>query len=248
MALVPIGTPLPPTVPAAPAPVAVPAPAARVKRTKSSVRHYDHWDLYISKVFAKVAQDVFRRADVQLSKNAMFDLNDLVSNLLHKLHEAMHSLMDANRQKTLTEPVVRAATKLTLSGELAKHAIVEADSRVSAYTKGTARSQSARADLQLSVSRVDNALQDLHFTRISPLASVYTTSVLEYILAEIAQTSINYALRMKQVRITPRHIVLAIKADEEMSKLFPEDIVAAGGVPQHINSALLPKKRRSADE
>lgn len=43
-------------------------------------------------------------------------------------------------------------------------------------------------------------------------------------------------------RIIPRHILLAVHNDEELSKLFKEVTIAQGGVLPNIQSVLLPKK------
>ena len=42
--------------------------------------------------------------------------------------------------------------------------------------------------------------------------------------------------------IVPRHIQLAIRNDEELSKLLGTVTIAAGGVLPNIHSVLLPKK------
>ena len=42
--------------------------------------------------------------------------------------------------------------------------------------------------------------------------------------------------------IVPRHIQLAIRNDEELSKLLGKVTIAAGGVLPNIHSVLLPKK------
>lgn len=46
----------------------------------------------------------------------------------------------------------------------------------------------------------------------------------------------------KKTRIVPRHIQLAVRNDEELSKLLGNVTIAAGGVLPNIHSVLLPKK------
>jgi histone H2A len=62
----------------------------------------------------------------------------------------------------------------------------------------------------------------------------------------------NAARDNKKTRIVPRHIQLAVRNDEELSKLLGDVTIANGGVMPNIHSLLLPKKagasKPSADE
>ncbi len=46
----------------------------------------------------------------------------------------------------------------------------------------------------------------------------------------------------KKTRIVPRHIQLAVRNDEELSRLLGQVTIANGGVLPNIHSILLPKK------
>ena len=52
----------------------------------------------------------------------------------------------------------------------------------------------------------------------------------------------NAARDNKKTRIVPRHIQLAVRNDEELSKLLGSVTIANGGVLPNIHSTLLPKK------
>jgi histone H2A len=71
---------------------------------------------------------------------------------------------------------------------------------------------------------------------------VYLTAVLEYLYSEILELAGNAARDNKKSRITPRHITLAAKNDEELNKLLGNVTIAAGGVLPSIHAVLLPKK------
>jgi len=66
--------------------------------------------------------------------------------------------------------------------------------------------------------------------------------VLEYLAAEVLELAGNAARDNKKTRIVPRHIQLAVRNDEELSKLLGGVTIAAGGVLPNIHSVLLPKK------
>lgn len=52
----------------------------------------------------------------------------------------------------------------------------------------------------------------------------------------------NAARDSKKYRIIPRHVLLAIRNDEEIGKLLAGVTIAGGGVLPKINPVLLPKK------
>jgi histone H2A len=49
----------------------------------------------------------------------------------------------------------------------------------------------------------------------------------------------------KKSRIIPRHVQLAIRNDEELSKLLADVTIASGGVLPNIHTVLLPSQKKS---
>eukprot|EP01023_Acetabularia_acetabulum_P068652 TRINITY_DN976_c0_g2_i12.p2 TRINITY_DN976_c0_g2~~TRINITY_DN976_c0_g2_i12.p2 ORF type:complete len:136 (-),score=38.10 TRINITY_DN976_c0_g2_i12:43-450(-) len=105
-------------------------------------------------------------------------------------------------------------------------------------------SRSSKAGLAFPVGRIARYLKKGKYAdRIGAGAPVYMAAVLEYLTAEILELAGNAARDNKKSRIVPRHIQLAIKNDEELSKLLSGVTIAAGGVLPNIQNALLPSKK-----
>ncbi|EIE19099.1 hypothetical protein WJX75_003935 [Coccomyxa subellipsoidea] len=104
-------------------------------------------------------------------------------------------------------------------------------------------SKSTKAGLQFPVGRIARYLKKGKYaSRVGAGAPVYLAAVLEYLAAEILELAGNAARDNKKTRIIPRHIQLAVRNDEELSKLLSGVTIASGGVLPNIHSVLLPKK------
>ena len=76
-------------------------------------------------------------------------------------------------------------------------------------------------------------------------APVYVAAVLEYLTAEILELAAKAAADNKRQRIVPRHIMLAVRNDEELNALLGSAVISGGGVLPCIQPALLPKSKKS---
>ena len=63
-----------------------------------------------------------------------------------------------------------------------------------------------------------------------------------FVLVQVLELAGNAARDNKKTRIIPRHIQLAVRNDEELSKLMGSVTIANGGVLPNIHQNLLPKK------
>ncbi|KAL8146156.1 histone H2A [Apium graveolens] len=103
--------------------------------------------------------------------------------------------------------------------------------------------RSVKAGLQFPVGRIGRYLKKGRYAqRVGTGAPVYLAAVLEYLAAEVLELAGNAARDNKKTRIIPRHLLLAVRNDEELGKLLAGVTFAHGGVLPNINPVLLPKK------
>eukprot|EP00966_Prymnesium_polylepis_P291744 6738240-Prymnesium_polylepis.1 len=76
--------------------------------------------------------------------------------------------------------------------------------------------------------------------RIGGSAPVYMTAVLEYVAAEILELAGNHTQSAKRKRVTPEDVILGIRSDRELSKLFGSIAVYTGDKLTGIGDALRP--------
>ncbi|XP_022801991.1 late histone H2A.2.2-like [Stylophora pistillata] len=112
--------------------------------------------------------------------------------------------------------------------------------------KSTSKTRSARAGLQFPVGRIHRFLRKGNYAeRIGAGAPVYLAAVLEYLTAEVLELAGNAARDNKKSRIIPRHLLLAVRNDEELNQLLSNVTFADSGVLPNIQAVLLPKKTAS---
>lgn len=215
----------------------------------SKTRYEDvKFDTYIYRVLKQV------HPDTGMSGDGLSELNNLIRILVQRVVNAVNLLMQNSKgRKTISSREIQSAVRLVLPGELAKHAVSEGTKAVTTYNastggqKGHPVSRGQRAGLRFPVTRVETVMMELATVRRKGAgAAVYFAAVLEYLCAEILEIGGNVARDNKKVRITPRHLKLAILNDEELRALF-KGVVMSGGVIPHIHSSLLPKKKEDGE-
>lgn len=108
-------------------------------------------------------------------------------------------------------------------------------------------SRSNRAGLTFPVGRIHRLLRKGHYAqRVGTGAAVYLAAILEYLCAELLELAGNASRDNKKSRIAPRHILLAVKNDEELNKMLAGVTISDGGVMPNIQAVLLPKKTKVA--
>lgn len=222
-------------------------------------------DSYIYKVLKQV------HPDTGISSTSTRILNAFIMHLKDAFAAEISVLLHMNKKNTITSREVQTAVRLILPGELAKHAVSEGTKAVTKYNAsqsksattskkagraggkkkaGDSHSKSHRAGLQFPVTRLKKLLQPAVAgnPRISDGAGVYFAAVCEYLTAEILELAGNASRDNKRTRVIPRHLQLAIRNDEELSRLLRGVTIPGGGVLPNIHQMLLPKHKPKAGE
>jgi len=193
--------------------------------------------------------------DTAISNRAMQTLCDFVYDTLLRITLEAENITRICKRETLTSREVQSSVRLLLPGELAKHAVSEGTKAVTKYNSVLAeaegeeeKTKSSAAGLTFPVGMVHKMIKAHWLGRIGAGAAVYEAAVLEYLCAEVIELAGNAARDSKQERIIPRHIMLAIRNDEELNRLTKDISIASCGILPHIHSDLLPPKERFPDD
>ena len=99
--------------------------------------------------------------------------------------------------------------------------------------------KSSRCDLIFPVGRCNSAIRRGRYaSKVGVGGGIFMAAVLEYVTCEILELAGNACAEHKKKQITPRHIMLAMKNDEELNKLISATTISTGGVLPNIHGFL----------
>lgn len=128
---------------------------------------------------------------------------------------------------------------------------MSAKGKAAASTRGKGKSggkrlgSAERAGLAMPVARVTRYMRQGNYaSHVARKGGVFMAACLEYCVAEILELAGNACKDNHRKTISPRHVLLAVRNDEELSQLCAHVTVARGGVVPHIHQSLLPEKKK----
>ena len=109
---------------------------------------------------------------------------------------------------------------------------------------------STKKGSKYSIGRITHFCKNGRFAeRIGAGTPIYLSAVLEYLTSEIVMLASQEAKAEGKSRIKPRHIMLAIRKDPELSKYFNDGVFSEAGVlPAAPEKKPDKKKGKSVDD
>lgn len=183
-----------------------------------------HFNIGIKNVLKQI------HPDFQLRDVATKIVNDMILDLAERLIKTSISIAKYRNTKIITPDEIKTSVMIIMSGSLMKHALIEANNRMTTYKNNIDQmtSREKRAVLQFNISTTEHLLQNHNVKKIDVYTSICLTAILEYITAEILELSGDIAIEKKFVQIKPEHIKVVIRNDIELDQLFDGLILGTG--------------------
>lgn len=201
------------------------------KKKETIINH----KIYIRNVLKQI------HPDLSISEDTLSQINFFIYLLgLHIAKEAEFLInkdyminIKESTNKEISTRTIQTAVRLSMPGELAKHAVSEGTKALSKFhyskpntTRSPVKKSNSKkirkekyAGLVFPISRSKTLIKSIHNGQVSGGSPIYLAAVLEYISAELLELSGNKALDNNRRKITAQDVMDAIKNDEELYKL-----------------------------
>jgi len=180
--------------------------------------------------------------ELQLSEKARNVTCDFVYDLFLRICLESENICRLINRGCITSREIQTATRLVLPGELAKHGVSEGTKAVTKWNASTAEEGEGHSGLTFPENKIAGLLKEHWLGRVGVGSGIYLAAVLEYMCAELLELSGNAAKEDKDSpdEIKPRHIMLAIRNDEEFNRLCRTAVIPDCGALPHIIRELVP--------
>lgn len=167
--------------------------------------------------------------DMMIKKSAKDEMMKLLSHVAGLVISGANKLLISTGKKTMGAWEIQTGLQMAIGGYLGQQAMSEGTKAFTKYNVSLApgpgprksTQRAARAGLTLSVPVAEKILRGYGTAaRVSATAPVYLAGVLEYICAEILELAGNATRDDKKATLAPKHVMQAIRRDEELSALF----------------------------
>lgn len=176
----------------------------------------NNFDTYIKRLGKTI------RDDSSITRESLQVINTMIDFVIKKLSNSIRELMANSKHVIITSRDLQTAVRLVIDGDLAKHAVSEGTKVVTRFYSGGHTFSQKR--LVFPTGRVEKHfrqyLDALCKVRLGTCFKHYAAGVIEHLTGEILELAGNWANDVKKRRITPKHINLAVRDDEDLNKLF----------------------------
>lgn len=174
----------------------------------------------------------------------------------HDKEPKLHYLIEGRKAKAAKKAVKSSVGTARFLAHHEKIRNMSAEARKAYYAsngvKGKAKRKRLQGDLLFPVRKVKKEMKGLFGMKkqfknsrserinITTEAAIFTSAVIEYLTAEVLELSGECSKQMKRGRIVPRHIMSAVRMDDELVILFPRELTisTAGVLPKPMPSFL----------
>eukprot|EP00727_Mastigamoeba_balamuthi_P000236 m51a1_g10209 putative histone h2a (544) ;mRNA; r:80889-82630 len=147
---------------------------------------------------------------------------------------------DGRSAPEVTPEAVETAVRLVFAGEVAKHGVLEA--RRAAGSSGGSGGLVSAGSLRALLASHPRARQHAW----TAPACAAAAGAVEYLLREVLELAGNARRDDRATRpleaVAPRHLMLAVRSDEELSTTLAEAVFPEAGVVPYVHSRLLPRR------